>query len=244
MSQVLILNPSGKKFNITTKGEKTMAKKRGYHLRTIGQIGKGQRIMGHIYRGNPGFGYRPSFMSRFNPGAALAGNIVHPINMDGLKTLGAVTLGFAGTALIPTRKLIEMLPVIGKLPVLPILIANGINMTLLASGAKFITKNSDVANNVLAGGLAATGVQIIGSLAKAMPNVAVLQKVTSAVTMAGLGADDTTKVKKMIEERIRKELNTTDGLPAESSYSTANGLPAESSYSTVGNGDELTEDTM
>ena len=245
MGQVLLMNPSGKKINPETKGDRTMAKKKGYHLRTTGQVGKGQRLVGHMYRGNPDFGYlghRP-WMSRFNPGTAIARNIVHPINMDGLKTLGFVTLGLAGTALIPTRKLVEMIPVINKLPVIPILIANGINMTLLATGAKMLTKSDKFANNVLAGGLAITGVQIIGSLAKAMPTVTAMQKVASSITMAGLGTGDTEKVKKMIEERIRKELKGTDGLPYESSYSVA-GLPAESSYSTVGGNDELTEDTM
>jgi len=223
-----------------------MARKKGYHLRTMSQIGRGQRVAGHMYRGNPGFGYRPSFMSRFNPTGAIAKNIVHPVNMDGVKTLAEVTVGFAGTALIPTRKLIEMLPIIGKLPVIPILIANGINMTILATAAKMITKSNEAAGNVLAGGLAVTGVQVIGSLAKALPTVTALQKVSSAVTMAGLGASDTDRVKKLLQEKIRKELGTS-GLPYESSYSVVKGMDqprAESSYSTVGGGDELTDDTL
>lgn len=221
-----------------------MARKTGYHLRTLSQIGKGQRAAGHLYRGNPTFGYRPSWMSRFNPATAITRNIVHPINMDGLKTLGAVTVGFAGTALIPTRKFVDMIPVINKLPIIPILISNAINMTILATGAKMATKSNEVANNVLAGGLAATGVQVIAYLAKTMPTVTVLQKVSSS--MAGLGAGDADKVKKMIQEKIRKELGT-DGLPFESSYSTVKGMDypkAESSYSTVGGNDELTDDTL
>ena len=207
-------------------------------------------MVGSRLRDRVGFNpssYRPSWMSRFNPGTALARNIVHPVSMDGLKTLGGVTVGLVGTGLIPTKKLVEMIPVIGKLPIVPILIANGINMTILASVAKKLTKSSEFANNVLAGGLAITGVQIIWSMARAMPTVTAMQSV-AAMTMAGLGQNETEKVKKMIQERIRKELKGADGLPYESSYSVAgrgmNAPPAEPSYSTVGGNDELTEDTM
>ncbi|MFH1226838.1 MAG: hypothetical protein V1701_02905 [Planctomycetota bacterium] len=219
-----------------------MAKKTGYHLRSTQQIPKGKRVAGLMYRGNPYPGYMGYRPLSGNPVAALTRSIVHPFNMEGLKTLGGVTAGFAGTALLPTRKLIEKIPVIGTLPILPVLIANGINITLLASVAQLLLKNREVTGNVMAGGLAATGLQIVGSLAKSLPNVTALQKVSSSITMAGLGQNAAERTKKLIEERIRKEM---EGLPAESSYSTVRGLPAEPSYSVAGvGGDDLTEDTL
>jgi hypothetical protein len=256
MAEVLILNPSGKKIknpkptNLTKGGHM----KRGKHYKADRNISKNSYIAGRQYL-NPGVYpmYRPSLFSRMvsNPVGAVTRSLVHPIHKDSVQTLVAGAVGAFGTSMIPTRKFIEMIPFVNKIPVLPMVLGNIVNMTILATATKMITKKDEWAKGVLVGGIIVTGIQIVAGVAKAAPNIVALQKVSSSITMAGLGNDKET-VRKALEERIRKELSgpaaessysTVKGLPYESSYSVA-GLPAESSYSTVGGGDDLTEDTM
>lgn len=249
MSEVLVLNPSGKK--VKAKHIKKLAKKlkkavpvkikikkgddmkKGKHLRALSTIHKGSRARGHMFLGNPGglLGLSMINPKHRNPVAALADNIVHPVNMDGLVTLGTAGLGALGTAAIPTSKLVEYIPGIGKVKMINLLLSNGINMTLLASIAKMAFKrNPEVAHNVLAGGLTVTAVQLFKLLATAAPNVTMLQTVSDKVTMSGLGTN--AALRKAVQERVMKELGQPASAPI---YATTVGQPkSDNAYMTMG----------
>lgn len=259
MAEALLMNPGGKKITRANrshnmKGEKTMAK----HYKLKDRVGLGRPLAGHMYKGNPYMypTYRPfggpSILR--NPVAALKANLIHPITMDSFYGLLTASVGAIGTYAIPTTKLVKYIPVIGKMRIVNLLLSNTINMTALATVARMTFKHKpEVAKNVLIGGLTMTGLQLFGLLAMQLPNVQVLQKVSPATALAGLGTSQSEALRSKIEEAVRKlgqpesasMVSTVGGCPAAvTAFETVGQPRSASSFVTVGDGDGLTEDNL
>ena len=217
--------------------------KRGKHYRTLRALGPGQRVKGHMYKGNPG-----GLLGLIgNPMRKLTDNIEHPLHKDvGMEMLTGA-LGAYLTKAIPTRRwisgLTDKIPMVGNF--VNLLVGNGLNMTAVASAAKLVPVKQvkNASKGLLVGGVVITGYELLNMImARISPNMV-------QSTMSGLGANSATR--KAIQEKVMKQLQANKfGQPkadssfaqtamgkirADSAYLPAMGSPAaDSSYATIG----------
>jgi len=251
MGRVLLMNPSPKT-NLVTKGE-NMAKTK--HLKLGKHVFIGDRLAGSMYK-NPYPTYMGSGSPSLwrNPGLALKRSFVHPLTLDNLYNFIGAGAGAIGTYAIPTGKLVNLIPVVGKYQVVRLLVGNIVNMSALATAANLAFKNKPgIARNVMVGGGALTIMQLVAMLAAKLPNVTVMQKFSPVTALAGLGANEDA-LRAKIEEAVKRELGqpesvsmvkTVAGRPeAVTSFRTVSQPASVSSYGTVGEGDGLTDDDL
>lgn len=193
MAKILLINPQ--------KGE---SMKKGKHYHALSAIHAGDRVKGHMYKGNPG-----GLLGMLkNPVTGVLSKIEHPIHKDVPMQLLTGALGAYLTKAIPTRKWISGL--VGKLtdrispriaPYFGLLLGNGLNITVLTTAVKYIPKSKNTYKGVMTGGLVITGYDFLNMLL-----TDIFPKAAQVNPLAGLG--DNKELRKAIEARIMKELNS------------------------------------
>lgn len=189
-------------------------------------LSRGSMVRSHIALRNPfGFpSYAPakskghkSYSMLKNPVDTLKHNLVHPIHMDSVYDMASATVGAIGTYAIPSHWLVSKIPVIGQMKVVNLLLGNAINITLMGTASKmlpWVKSKPGVQKNLVIGGLVMTGLQLFGLLTKQLPTVTVLQKMSPATAMAGLGAGNEA-LRARIEAAVKQQLMAGRTLPYE-----------------------------